>query len=285
MRSLNKTLLFGLVFGVLIIAAAIATEIEGSSPRVFFHPVGIMIVFGGTIASALISQPLREIGRVFKRTYFAIRYPRDTFDSTIRELIRVCSGVNKDILFMEKQRGEETKNAMFRDGLALISMGFKADEIRKLMDIKRQTNENSLAQCAVMYFNMAKIGPAFGLLGTLVGLIVLLYYHMGGGNMDKVASSMGVALTATLYGVGLANLVFQPLAEYMQFTAERGAALDEMIVEATVQIRDRRHPILLAQVLKVYMPREDYPEVEAIIREELANPGAKSGPSPDQRVA
>lgn len=188
---------------------------------------------------------------------------------TLRDILRVSIGINKDVLYLEKLDAE-VGNIMFRDGLSMVAMGFKGDDIRRLLEIKKEQNEASLSQCSVLFFNISKMGPAFGLLGTLVGLVILLYYHMGAGNMEKVASSMGVALTATLYGVGLSNLVFQPLAEYLQYNTERGAALDAMVIEGVVQIKERRHPIYLAQTLKAYVPREDYVDIDRIMQQEMA---------------
>jgi chemotaxis protein MotA len=103
-----------------------------------------------------------------------------------------------------------------------------------------------------------------------MGLVILLYYHMGGGNIDKVASSMGVALTATLYGVGMANLFFGPLAEYMQSMAEKSFLLDTLVIEGAVLIKERKHPVFLVQALKSYMPREDFERFDALIRDEIS---------------
>jgi chemotaxis protein MotA len=167
---------------------------------------------------------------------------------------------------------------MLRDGISLISMGCKTDDIRRLLDIKKDQNESALGECSVFYYSMAKMGPAFGLLGTLIGLIILLYYHMSSGNMEKVASSMGIALTATLYGVGVANFIFSPLADYLQYNAERGAVQDAMVVEAVMQIKERRHPVYLLQALKSYMPREDYPEIDRIMQSELLKNDQNASP-------
>lgn len=266
---LNRTLIFGLLLGIGVIIAGLALEIDGASPRVFFHPVAILIVFGGSLAGAMISLPAKQLLRVARRTYFVIRNPKDDYMGTLRDILRVSIGINKDVLYLEKLDAE-VSNIMFRDGLSMVAMGFKGDDIRRLLEIKKEQNEASLSQCSVLFFNISKMGPAFGLLGTLVGLVILLYYHMGAGNMEKVASSMGVALTATLYGVGLSNLVFQPLAEYLQYNTERGAALDAMVIEGVVQIKERRHPIYLAQTLKAYVPREDYVDIDRIMQQEMA---------------
>ena len=189
--------------------------------------------------------------------------------------------MNRDSQYLETQ-GDKVQNIMLKDGLALIAMGYKSEDIRRLLEIKSEQNEAALGECSVFYYSMAKLGPAFGLLGTLVGLIILLYYHMSSGNMDKIAGSMGIALTATLYGVGVANFLFSPLADYLQYNAERGAIQDTMIVEAVVQIKEKRHPVYLLQALKAYMPREDYPEIDSIMQNELLKPnsdtsGAKKG--------
>ena len=282
MKRLNRSLIAGILLGTLAIVFAIGIEIDGMSAAVFFHPVGVIAVFGGIFATALMSAPVHELGRIFKRTYYVIMYPRNNHMPTLREALRLSIGLNRDSQYLET--AENTlENVMLRDGISLISMGYKTDDIRRFLDIKKDQNEAALGECSVFYYSMAKMGPAFGLLGTLIGLIILLYYHMSSGNMDKVASSMGIALTATLYGVGVANLIFSPLADYLQYNAERGAVQDAMIVEAVMQIKERRHPVYMLQALKSYMPREDYPEIDRIMQSELlktdanASQGGKGG--------
>ena len=282
MKRLNRSLIAGILLGTLAIVFAIGLEIDGMSAAVFLHPVGIIAVFGGIFATALMSAPVHELGRIFQRTYYVIMYPRNNHMPTLREALRLSIGLNRDSQYLET--AENTlENVMLRDGISLISMGYKTDDIRRFLDIKKDQNEAALGECSVFYYSMAKMGPAFGLLGTLIGLIILLYYHMSSGNMDKVASSMGIALTATLYGVGVANLIFSPLADYLQYNAERGAVQDAMILEAVMQIKERRHPVYMLQALKAYMPREDYAEIDRIMQSELlktdanASPGGKGG--------
>jgi chemotaxis protein MotA len=280
-KRLNRSLIFGFLFGIVAIAVAISKEIDGMSAAVFFHPVGIIAVFGGIIATALISAPVSELSRIFMRTYYVIAYPRNNFMPTLREALRVSVGLNRDSQYLETN-SDSVKNVMLKDGLAFLAMGYKTEDIRKFLEVKRDQNESSLGECSVFYYSMAKMGPAFGLLGTLIGLIILLYYHMSSGNMDKIASSMGIALTATLYGVGVANLIFSPLADYLQYNAERGAMQDTLIVEAVIQIKERRHPVYLLQALKSFVPREDYAEVDSLMQSEIlradnANVAPKKG--------
>jgi chemotaxis protein MotA len=276
MRRTNRSLIFGLLFGVLAIATAIIYEIDGMSARVFLHPVGLVAVFGGLIATALISAPLHQLQRILQRTWYVILYPRNNYLPNLRESLWVSVGLSRDSQFIEVN-STKVQNAMLRDGLSLISMGYKSEDIRRLLEVKKDQNETSLGECSVFYYSLAKMGPAFGLLGTLVGLIIMLYYHMSSGNMEKIASSMGIALTATLYGVGIANLILSPLADYLQYNADHCAMQDNMIIEAVIQIKERRHPVYLLQALKAYMPREDYSDVDRLLQTELLRPDSESG--------
>lgn len=268
MKKLNLSLIIGLFLGLLSIVAAIALEVKGGDALVFLHPIGLIVVFGGIIATALISSPYKETIRILKRTYFVIRYPRDDFMPLFREAIAFSVGINRDSQYLENNI-EKVNNAMLKDGLSLILMGYRPEDIRRFLEIKQEQNESSTGQCAVFYFALAKMGPAFGLLGTLIGLIILLYFNMSTDNMDKVASSMGIALTATLYGVMSANLIFSPLADYLQYSADMALKQDSLVIEAILQIKDRKHPVYLAQALKCYLPREDYAQINLIMQNEL----------------
>jgi chemotaxis protein MotA len=268
MKKPNFGFIIGVIFGTAILVSAVLTEVAGQSTAVFVHPVAVAIVFGGSIAASLMSVATRDLLRIIQRTYYAVRYPRHDFIGTIREIVRVNIGANKDVLFLEKA-DTLVQNAMLKDAIQLMNMGFKSDDIRRFLEVRREQNELAMSQCSILYFGLAKLGPALGLVGTLIGLVVLLYYHMGGGDVAKVASSMGVALTATLYGVGLANLLFGPLSEYMHYTAEKAYALDTLVIEGAVLIKERRYPVYLLQALKSYVPREDYDAVEAVMQEEV----------------
>jgi chemotaxis protein MotA len=268
MKKINLSLIFGLAIGLLSIVAAIAYEVRGSQALVFLHPIGLIVVFGGILGSALMSTPGKETLRILKRTYFTVTRPRDDFMPVFREAVTFSIGINRDTMYIENNV-ENVKNAMLKDGLSLILMGYKQDDIRRFLEIKQEENESSMGQCSVFYFGLAKMGPAFGLVGTLIGLIILLYFNMSTGNMDKVASSMGIALTATLYGVMFANLLFAPLADYMQYSAEMSMKQDSLVIEAIMQIKERKHPVYLAQALKCYLPRDDYREIDTIMNTEL----------------
>lgn len=275
MRRLNTAFITGCILALAIIWIALKLELGENSVKIFINPVAIAIVFGGTLACAFISLPFKDFWRVVERTYYAIRYPKTDFIGTAAQVIRLSVGASRDVLHLENAENT-VQNAMLKDSIQLINMGFKAEDLRRFLEVRRDQNESSLNQASIFYFSLSKLGPALGLVGTLIGLVILLYYHMGGGNIDKVASSMGVALTATLYGVAMANLIFGPLAEYMQLSAEKSFLLDTLVIEGVVQIKERKHPVYLVQVLKSYMPREDFETFDEVIRAEIRGTSAQS---------
>jgi|GEM_PF-1523312 len=271
MRRINTAFITGALLALGIIYFALKFELGPNSIMIFLNPVALAIVVGGTFSCAMMSVPFKDFWRILERTYYAVRYPKTDFLGTAAQVVRLSVGANRDVLHLEKAEGS-VQNVMLKDSIQLINMGFKGEDLRRFMEVRREQNESSLNQASIFYFSLSKLGPALGLVGTLIGLVILLYYHMGGGNIDKVASSMGVALTATLYGVGLANLIFGPLAEYMQLSAEKSFLLDTLVIEGVVQIKERKHPVYLVQALKSYMPREDFAAFDDLIRAEISSP-------------
>jgi len=272
MTRFNKAFLLGSVLGLAVVWLALKLELGGNSVKIFVNPVAILIVFGGTLACALVSLPFQDLWRVIERTWYAVRNPKTDFLGTAVQVIRLSVETNRDQLYLEKAESI-VGHVMLKDSVQLINMGFKSEDLRRFLEVRRDQNESALNQASIFYFSLSKLGPALGLVGTLIGLVILLYYHMGGGNIDKVASSMGVALTATLYGVAMANLIFGPLAEYMQLTAEKSYLLDTLVIEGVVQIKERKHPVYLVQVLKSYIPREDFAKFDLLVRQEIKRKG------------
>jgi chemotaxis protein MotA len=258
----NVTLIAGLVMSFAVLMAAISMEIGDESAMVFIHPVAIMVVVGGCVTAALIARPLVDLMEAIRVTWAAIVRPKDEFAATALELIRLSrASVVNPLLLDDPEKA--TSYPLIGEALQTLSMGFPKDEVRRHLERRRDDNETSLLGASDLFLWLGRLGPAFGLLGTLLGLISLLYYHMDSGDMTRVASSMGVALTATLYGVALSNLVFGPLGEYLHACAQKSAKLDEMVLDGALMLRERRGPLYALQALRVGLPRHALAEFDA----------------------
>ncbi len=254
MRRSNFTLISGLILGFIVLAAAIVIEIGTAGALVLVHPVAIIVVFGGTLTAALIARPMSDLVEACQVTWAAIFRPKDEFAPAAIEIIRLSkASMSNPLVLDDPDKG--TSNPLIAEALHTLSMGFPKEEVRRHLERRRDDNESSLISASDLFLWLGRLGPAFGLMGTLLGLIAMLYFHMGSGDMSKVASSMGVALTATLYGVSMANLIFGPLGEYLHACAQKSARLDEIVLDGALMLRERRGPVYILQSLRVSLPR------------------------------
>jgi chemotaxis protein MotA len=261
MAQSNMTLISGVLLGLAVLAAAVGIEIGSEAFIVLFHPVAIIVVFGGTLTAALIARPMADLIEAVNVTFSAVFRPKDEFAATAVELIRL-SKVSQTNPLMLDDAAKSSGNPLIAEALQTLSMGFPKEEVRRHLERRRDDNESSLIAASDLFLWLGRLGPAFGLLGTLLGLIALLYFQMASQDMSRIASSMGVALTATLYGVSLSNLIFGPLGEYLHSCAQKSARLDEIVLDGALMLRERRGPVYMLQSLRVSLPRHALTEFD-----------------------
>lgn len=246
---MDITTILGLVIGVTVVTAAIAT---GSDLWIFFNLPGFLIVCGGTFAATLIKFPLSSVliaMRVGVRAAFVNEQdnPRDLINQAIR-MSRIAR--RKGLLGLDKAK---INNTFFSKGLQLCADGRDVDFIRKMltkeMDLAIQRQEISER----VFRAIGDSAPAFGMFGTLVGLIQML------SNMQDpttIGSGMAVALLTTLYGVLIAHLVALPISDKLQAKTYQERDNRLLIIESIAQIHDRVNPTVVAEILEAYLPED-----------------------------
>ena len=118
-----------------------------------------------------------------------------------------------------------------------------------------------------MLRTMGKYSPAFGMIGTLIGLVVMLYgmADMAGGGEDPMAvlgAGMGAALITTFYGTILANMFFNPMAEKFETRIKKQTTMQQMLIEGTLLIHARKHPLIVREKLNSYLRPRDWKKPE-----------------------
>jgi chemotaxis protein MotA len=126
------------------------------------------------------------------------------------------------------------------------------DELRELLELRAETIFASYNQDAAIFKTIAKFPPAFGLMGTTMGMIALLQ-AIGKGNSDSIGSSMSLALLATLYGLVLANVVFLPIAEYLGKKSRDEFVIRKMIIEAIMLIHEKKPAKFIEEKVKSFL--------------------------------
>lgn len=247
---MNPSTFWGMLLAIVLFMMAMFTGTGNLS--LFWNGPGIAIVIGGTIAATLISYPMREVLRVFWVFIVVLRNERLYAQEDIDELVEVSRIWYRGKLSAAEAEMDKIKNPFLYTGLQLVIDGSPLEDtlallqwrIRRLM-AKEQAEAN-------IFRTMAMYSPAFGMLGTLIGLISMLD-TMDARDFAVLGSNMAVALVTTFYGILLANLVFSPIATKLERRTEDRVMLMEMVMEGVTMMKQQRSPAYIKAALQSFM--------------------------------
>ena len=255
-RIMDIATVGGLLFGVVLVLSAI---IIGGSAGMFFNIPGILIVVGGTLAATFIkfsvSDVLNTISVVMK-TFLVRLSPPSTAIEQITDFATVAR--RDGVLALE---GREVSDPFFGRAIRMIIDGLEPEHVTTVLRRELQYSSERHRKGKNIFKGMGSSAPAFGMIGTLIGLVQML------ANMDdpsQIGPSMAVALLTTLYGAILANLVANPLADKLDLRSKEEFLLRELIIAGIAGIQRGLQPRLLEEELKVFLaPKAREPEKAA----------------------
>jgi chemotaxis protein MotA len=263
---MNPSTLIGIIGGFLLIVLSIALTAEDASA--FLNIPGLVVVIGGTLAATLLSYPLREVLRVFKTFGVVLRNEKLYAEEDQRELVVVAlHWFHGDLVAIEKEI-DKIRNPFLRTGVQMIIDDTPTEEIAELLEWRILTLKTREVAEAQLYRSMAMYAPAFGMLGTLIGLINMLH-GMDGADFDRIGVNMGLALLTTLYGVTLANLLFKPIAIKFERRTEQRVILMNMIMEGVLLLSRGHTPAYIREYLRTFFAQyEDELHMPPVIKAE-----------------
>ena len=246
---------FGVIFGFLIIAAGILHETKDW--QVFLSPSSLAIVFGGTVTVTFIG--------------FRFKYVWNTFIAALRIFLKqsissksLVQDVKIAIDWQKKYQAEgqaayesiskATKDEFTKYIFNLASTGYKPEDIRELGTTSVEEHYYRHLQESTILTTMASMTPAFGLVGTLLGLIVML------GKLEdpsKLGPGLSLALTATLYGLLFARFIFMPASTKIKQTLSIERFRHYLILEALVLIMEKKPAMYIQDKLNSYLDRKE----------------------------
>ena len=244
----------GIMAGLgLIILSIFLSAVE---PGIYINLPGLIIVIGGTMAATLVSFPTHELrkvskalGNVFRRTEYSIR-------DDIYEIAQAARFRRHGNLALIEERLAKIDNPFLRTSIQLVLDNTPADEIVNILQWRiRRLREKERAEAQVFH-TMASYAPAFGMFGTLVGMVNMLY-SVNGVDAMNMGHNMAVALMTTLYGVILANLIFKPVAIKLERRTEKRAMIMRMIIEGAIMLAGDRGPVFIRETLKSFSAQYD----------------------------
>ncbi len=222
----------------------------------FFELHAFFIVIGGTIATAYMSYQARYVNIAFKAIMWMFKKPNSSREGLNMEIMRLIKWA-----YLVQQKGlpgleNELKSMKKDDPLIsfctmLVTSGHKAEELKEMMHTAIEAEfERKMVPVHVLK-SMAGTGPAFGMIGTLVGMIVMLQNFSS--DIASIGVGMSLALVATLYGIVSARFLFMPAASMLQQKMEIERFRNYMVVEGLVMLAEKKGPRYMQDRLNSYL--------------------------------
>ena len=250
----------GLIIGTGLIILGIAGLTKNFV--MFWSPASIFIVLGGSLAATMISFSMKEVLSLMKSGWAVFKKEKEEMPHQVDVLVELATHARKGIKELEKQL-DSIEHPFLKDGIQMLVDGYNKNEIREILETRIENRSYREQAEANVLKTMGKFSPAFGMIGTLIGLVVMLYgmseiATAGQDPMATLGKGMGAALITTFYGTILSNLVFNPMAVKFETRIEKRAVLQRMLIEGVALLHDRKHPIIVREKLNSYLRPRDW---------------------------
>ena len=223
---------------------------EGGQIGLFLQPAAFVIVIVGTLAAVLLHHPLPVFMRGVRMAKWVFRPPEPEASALIRRVVQWSHTVRHEGVLALEKYVNMTQDPFQKSSLQLLIDGADADKLRDTLDVQIAHFETSERQAARVWEAAGGYAPTLGILGAVIGLIHVMENLADPG---KLGAGIAVAFVATIYGVGLANLVFLPIANKIKFTIARRVAEREIICDGLIGIAQGDNPRIIEARLKGYL--------------------------------
>lgn len=245
---MDKISIAGLFIGLVAILGG--QYLEGGSVGSLVQPTALLIVLGGTLGAVLLQSPLH----IFKRGISMARWvwlpPVIRQKQQIDQIMQWSQLSRREGLLALENYLPNIKDEFARKGLQLLVDGAEPDRIRELLEVEINTFEDEWRQAAKIWESAGGYSPTIGILGAVMGLIHVMENLS---EPSKLGAGIAVAFVATIYGVGLANLVYLPIAGKLKYYISRMVSMREMLVDGLVGIAVGDNPRIIEGRLKGYL--------------------------------
>lgn len=240
-------------FGLAGLVVFFAAFHDVKNPAVFLNQHAAIIVFGGSVAAALICFPGSYFIKMFGVVFDTVTGRRRAQTrKMIDEIVKVAEGLQQKKPIREMKGG--LTHPFLRESFELMdSGGLSEAELMEVIEKRVELQNEKYRRNALAFKVLGKFPPAFGLVGTSLGMITLLQGLGEKDAFERLGPSMSVALVATFYGLLLANLVFIPLGENLNAASDEDLLMRRIVSDGIRLLLEQKHPILVREYLQSYL--------------------------------
>ena len=225
--------------------------LEGGELSILFQGAAFLIVFGGTLGAVMLQSPLNIFVTGIKMGRWVFVTPKLSQQKLISQISAWSRQARKDGVLVLEPQIARTNDSFIRKGLQLLVDGNSAEKIREVLEVENHTYEQLRFQSARVWESAAGYAPTIGILGAVLGLIHVMQSL---GEPSKLGAGIAVAFISTIYGVGLANLVFLPMANKLKMLILQQIVMREMLVDGLTAIASGESPRFIESKLHGFIP-------------------------------
>lgn len=258
---MNITYIAGFILSFVVMVLGMVQSSSGgidfTQLKMFADSSSVLIVVGCTVAIVVASFPMKLLSALPK--HFAIMLNTKKFKPVIyiHQLVDLAQVARKNGLLALEEQANQQSDPFFKQAIMLIVDANDPDKVRGILENDIECMSARHDGAAAMYDKASAIAPAFGMVGTLIGLIKMLFsMDMESGGGGDIGPAMGVALITTLYGCILAHMVFSPIATNLRGRDEDEVLCKMIIVEGIMSIQSGENPKFLKEKLLTFMDQK-----------------------------
>jgi chemotaxis protein MotA len=241
----------GTILGVVVAVGAIVLGLllEGGKMAQVLQPTAALIVFGGTLGATMVQFPFSVVAKAFRGLAKIFFVPENDPRSLIEELVQLAYKARKSGLISLDADLETVADPFLKKALMLAVDGTEPRELRRMMELEMETLTEHEENSPKVFESAGAFSPTIGIIGAVLGLIQVMQ-HLD--DINEVGRGIAVAFVATLYGVGMANLVLLPSAGKLRIRILEQQVIREMTLEGVVSIMEGMNPRMIEGKLRSY---------------------------------
>ncbi|MCA8959265.1 MAG: MotA/TolQ/ExbB proton channel family protein [Planctomycetes bacterium] len=236
----------GLLLGVGLVGASVSESFSS-----FIDYPSLLIVIGGGFSATLMSLPLKRVLIAPKVALKSVFSGKDSTGDLIRDMVRYGEIARRDGILALEGVMDEIEDPFLSRGIQLAVDGNDPEDIANTLGQEMNSLSDRHSKGKQVFDLIGKYAPAFGMIGTLIGLILMLANL---DDPDQIAPNMAVALLTTLYGALLANMIALPVSDKLSASSEAEVQRMTIIMEGVISIQSGDNPKVVEQKLELFLP-------------------------------
>lgn len=213
--------------------------LKGAGLAALWSPAAFVIVVLGTLAAIFVHIPPAVFKHALKIVRWVIRPPQSDRAALIQQIVEWSNIARRQGLLGLEAQVEQQEDPFLRKGLQLLVDGVEPEAIRHMLEIDLGTKEHEDLAATKVFEGMGIYAPTMGIIGAVLGLVAVMKNLA---DPSKLGHGIAAAFTATIYGIGLANLLFLPVAAKLKSVIGESTRDREMIIEGLIAIAQGENP-------------------------------------------